>query len=126
MRVSFAESSYEAAITSRENCCVYATLDVAVKLSDPPERLVDVGIVAESIRGDGDISFRYAAYIPRWPHVGARFDADETEFTVTVVMSALGEDFDANQTYRLRFYGTSDRVSVGTPATATITIDASQ
>ena len=39
-------------------------------------------------------------------------------------MSALGEEFDANQTYRLRFDGMSDRVSVGTPATATITIKA--
>ena len=40
-------------------------------------------------------------------------------------MSALGEEFDANQTYRLRLAGTSDRVSVGTPATATITVSGS-
>ena len=125
VQVSFAQSSYEAAITSREKCCVYAQLDVIVNLSAAPERFVDAGIVAESIRGEGDISFRYAAYIPRWPHVGATFDADETEFTVTVVMSALGEEFDANQTYRLRFDGMSDRVSVGTPATATITVSGS-
>ena len=125
VQVSFAQSSYEAAITSREECCVYAQLDVIVNLSAAPERFVDAGIVAESIRGEGDISFRYAAYIPRWPHVGATFDADETEFTVTVVMSALGEEFDANQTYRLRFDGMSDRVSVGTPATATITVSGS-
>ncbi len=98
---------------------------MTVKLSAAPERFVDVGIVAESIRGDGDIYLAYAAYIPREPHVGATFDADETEFTVTVVMKALGEEFDANQTYRLRFDGMSDRVSVGTPATATITINAS-
>ena len=44
---------------------------------------------------------------------------------MTVVMSALGEEFDADQTYRLRFDGMSDRVSVGTPATATITVSGS-
>ena len=126
VQVSFAQSSYEAAITERTKYSVYANLDVTVKLSAAPERFVDVGIVAESIRGDGEISFKYAASIPRWPHVGARFDADETEFTVTVVMKALGEEFDANQTYRLRFVGMSERVSVGTPATATITVSGSQ
>ena len=125
VQVSFAQSDYKADITSQEKCCVYAQLDVTVKLSAAPERFVDVGIVAESIRGDGDIRFRYAAYIPREPHVGATFYADETEFTVTVVMSALGEEFDANQAYRLRFDGMSDRVSVGTPATATITVSGS-
>ena len=126
VQVSFAQSSYEAAITSQKKCCVYARLDVTVNLSAAPERYVNAGIVAESIRGDGDIRFRYAAYIPSGPpYVGAQFYADETEFTVTVVMSALGEEFDANQTYRLRFVGMSDRVSVGSPATATITINAS-
>ena len=125
VQVSFAQSSYEAAITSRESCCVYATLDVTVSLSAAPQRFVDVGIVAESIRGDGDIYFAYAAYIPREPHRGATFDADETEFTVTVVMKALGEEFDADQTYRLSFDGMSDRVWVGTPATATITVSGS-
>ena len=124
VQVSFAQSDYKAA-TSREKCCVYAQLDVTVNLSAAPERFVDVGIVAESIRGDGDIYFAYAAYIPRRPHRGATFDADETEFTVTVVMSALGEEFDANQTYRLRFDGMSDRVSVGSSATATITVSGS-
>ena len=124
VRVSFAQSNYAAAITERTKYSVYANLDVTVKLSAVPERFVDAGIVAESIRGDGDISFRYAAYIPREPYVGATFYADETAFTVTVVMKALGEEFDANQAYRLRFVGMSDRVSVGTPATATITINA--
>ena len=124
VQVSFAQSNYAAAITERTKYSVYATLDVTVKLSAVPERFVDAGIVAESIRGDGDISFRYAAYIPREPYVGATFYADETAFTVTVVMKALGEEFDANQAYRLRFVGMSDRVSVGTPATATITINA--
>ena len=71
----------------------------------------------------GDIYLAYAAYIPRGPHRGAAFYADETEFTVRIVMKALGEEFDANQTYRLRFVGMSDRVSVGSPATATITIN---
>ena len=125
VQVSFAESNYEAAITERTKYSVYANLDVTVKLSAVPERFVDAGIVAESIRGDGDISFRYAAYIPREPYVGATFYADETEFTVRIVMKALGEEFDANQTYRLRFDGMSDRVSVGTPATATITVSGS-
>ena len=126
VQVSFAQSSYEAAITSRENCCVYARLDVIVKLSAAPERYVNAGIVAESISGGGDIYLAYAAYIPSGPpYVGAQFYADETEFTVTVVMSALGEEFDADQTYRLRFVGMSDRVSVGTPATATITVSGS-
>ena len=125
VQVSFAQSNYAAAITSRENCCVYARLDVTVNLSAAPERFVHAGIVAESIRGDGDIYLAYAAYIPRRPHRGATFDADETEFTVTVVMSAVGEEFDANQTYRLRFVGVSDRVSVGTLATATITVSGS-
>ena len=126
VQVSFAQSSYEAAITSQKKCCVYARLDVTVNLSAAPERYVNAGIVAESIRGGGDIRFRYAAYIPSGPpYVGAQFYADETEFTVTVVMSALGEEFDADQTYRLRFVGMSDRVSVGSPATATITINAS-
>ena len=37
-------------------------------------------------------------------------------------MNAVGE-FDANQTYRLRFDGMSYRMSVGSPATATITIN---
>ena len=100
---------------------------MTVKLSAAPERYVNAGIVAESISGGGDIyASAYAAYIPSGPpYVGAQFYADETEFTVTVVMSALGEEFDANQTYRLRFVGMSDRVSVGSPATATITINAS-
>ena len=98
---------------------------MTVKLSALPERFADVGIVAGSIRGGGDIRFRYAACIPRWPYVGATFDAGETEFTVTVAMSALGEEFDANQTCRLRIGGTSDRVSVGTPATAAITVSGS-
>ena len=125
VQVSFAQSNYEAAITSQENCCVYARLDVTVNLSAAPERFVHAGIVAESIRGGGDIYFAYAAYIPRRPHRGATFYADETEFTVTVVMSAVGEEFDADQAYRLRFVGMSDRVSVGTPATATITVSGS-
>ena len=126
MQVSFAQSDYEAAITSQEKCCVYAQLDVTVNLSAAPERYVNVGIVAESISGGGDIYLAYAAYIPSGPpYVGAQFYADETEFTVTVVMKALGEEFDADQTYRLRFDGMSDRVSVGTLATATITINAS-
>ena len=89
-----------------------------------PERVVDMGIVPESTQGGGHIHFEYSAYIPRGPHSGAAFDADETEFTVTVVMNAVGE-FDANQTYRLRFDGMSYRMSAGSPATATITINGS-
>ena len=100
---------------------------MAVKLSAAPERYVNAGIVAESIRGGGDIYLAVRRLHPQrcrrtWAQ---QFDADETEFIVTVVMSALGEEFDADQTYRLRFVGMSDRVSVGTPATATITVSGS-
>ena len=41
---------------------------------------------------------------------------------MTVVMNAVGE-FDANQTYRLEFKGMSYKMFVGSPATATITIN---
>ena len=83
-----------------------------------------MGIVAESIQGGGDIHFEYSAYIPRGPHSGAHFHADDTEFTLQIYISARG-GFDPNQTYRLRFDGMSYRMSAGSPATATITINAS-
>ena len=51
---------------------------------------------------------------------GAALGADETEFTLTVVVSAL-VNFDATQTYQLRFGCISHRVSAGSPASATIT-----
>ena len=51
---------------------------------------------------------------------GAALGADETEFTLTVVVSAL-VNFDATQTYQLRFGCISHRVSAGTQATGTIT-----
>ena len=79
---------------------------MTVQLSAIPERFVDVGIVPESTQGSGNIRLGYSAYIPRGPHSGAAFDAGETEFTVTVVMNAVDE-FDPNQTYRLRFHGMS-------------------
>ena len=123
VQVSFEQANYEVTSTYREGSSVYARVRVTVKLSALPERFVDVGIVAESIRGGGDIYLGSSAYIPRGPHSGAAFDADETKFTVTVVMSAEGE-FDPNQIYRLRFDGMSYRVSVGSPATATNTINA--
>ena len=123
VEVSFEQANYEVTSTYRSGRRTYARLDVKVKLSAAPERFVDVGIVAESTRGGGRIHLGSSAYIPRGPHSGAAFDADETEFTVTVVMSAT-DGFDPNQTYQLSFEGMSDRVSVGTPATATITINA--
>ena len=93
-----------------------------VKLSAAPERFIDVGIVAESIRGYGHIHFEYSAYIPRGPHDGAHFHEDDTEFTLQIYISASG-GFDPNQTYQLRFDGMSYKMFVGSPATATITIN---
>ena len=84
-----------------------------------------MGIVAESIQGGGGIHFEYSAYIPRGPHDGAHFYADDTEFTLQVYISARG-GFDANQTYRLKFKGMSYKMFVGSPATATITINANR
>ena len=80
-----------------------------------------MGIVPESIQGDGDIHFEYSAYIPRGPHSGAHFYSNDTEFTLQIYISAEGE-FDPDQTYQLRFDGMSYRMSAGSPATATITI----
>ena len=124
VEVFFEHANYEVTSTYRSGPRVYARLDVTVQLSAIPERFVDVGIVPKSIQGGGNIRLGYSAYIPRGPHSGAAFDADETEFTVTVVMNAVGE-FDANQTYRLRFHGMSYKMFPGSPATATITINAS-
>ena len=87
-----------------------ATLDhAALTTTAVPERFVDVGIVEESIQGSGHIHFEHSAYIPRGPYSGAHFYEDDTEFALIVYISALGE-----------FDGVSDRVSVGSPATATI------
>ncbi len=107
---------------SRNEKYEYARLNVKVKLSAPPERFVDVGVVAKSIRGGGGIHFEYSAYIPRGPHDGAHFYADDTEFTLQVYISARG-GFDPNQTYRLEFKGMSYKMFVGNPAKATITIN---
>ena len=81
-----------------------------------------MGIVPESIQGDGDIHFEYSAYIPRGPHSGAHFHAGDTEFTLQIYISADG-GFDADQTYRLRFDGMSYKMFPGSPATATITVN---
>ena len=123
VEVSFEQANYEVTNISRDGTTEYARLNVKVKLSAAPERFIDVGIVAESIQGDGDIHLEYSAYIPRGPHSGAHFHADDTEFTLQIYISARG-GFDANQTYRLRFKGMSYKMSVGSPATATITINA--
>ena len=109
---------------SRNEKYEYARLNVKVKLSAVPERFVDVGIVAKSIQGGGGIHFEYSAYIPRGPHDGAHFYADDTEFTLQIYISARG-GFDPNQTYKLEFKGMSYKMFVGSPATATITINAS-
>ena len=121
--VFFEQANYEVTSTQQEGKGVSARLEIKVKLSAAPERFIDVGIIAESIQGGGGIHFEYSAYIPRGPHDGAHFYADDTEFTLQVYMSAVG-GFDANQTYRLRFKGMSYKMFVGSPATATITINA--
>ena len=99
----------------------YARLNVKVKLSAVPERFIDVGIVAESIQGNGHIHFEYSAYIPRGPHSGAHFYAEDTEFTLIIYIRASG-GFEPNQTYRLSFKGRSYKMLEGSPAKATITI----
>ena len=121
VEVFFEQAKYEVTSVSQDENTEYARLEVKVKLSAAPERFIDVGIVPESIQGNGDINFEYSAYIPRGPHSGAHFYSNDTEFTLIVYMSAVGE-FDSNQTFRLSFEGMSYRMSVGSPATATITI----
>ena len=121
--VFFEQANYEVTNVIRDGKAEYARLNVKVKLSAAPERFIDVGIVAESIQGGGGIHFEYSAYIPRGPHDGAHFYADDTEFTLQIYISARG-GFDPNQTYRLSFEGMSYKMSVGSPATATITINA--
>ena len=122
--VFFEKANYEVTNIQQDGTTEYARLNVKVKLSAAPERFIDVGIVAESIQGGGGIHFEYSAYIPRGPHDGAHFYADDTEFTLQIYISARG-GFDANQTYRLKFKGMSYKMFVGSPATATITINAS-
>ena len=121
--VFFEQANYEVTNVIRDGKAEYARLNVKVKLSAAPERFVDVGIIAESIQGGGGIHFEYSAYIPRGPHDGAHFYADDTEFTLQIYISARG-GFDANQTYRLKFKGMSYKMFVGSPAMATITINA--
>ena len=123
VQVFFEQANYEVTSVSQDENTEYARLNVKVKLSAAPERFIDVGIVAESIQGGGGIHFEHSAYIPRGPHSGASFDADETEFTLRIYISARG-GFDANQTYQLSFDGMSYRMSAGSPAT--ITIDPAQ
>ncbi len=123
VEVSFAQSSYQVTSITRNERIVSTKIDVTVRLSANPERFVNMGIVAESIRGDGGIYFGYSAYIPRGPTSGAAFYESETEFTLTVVIWAW-EEFDPDQTYRLSFGGLPHRVSAGNPATATITVNA--
>ena len=124
VQVFFEQANYEVTSvrTSGSGNTEYARLNVKVKLSAAPERFIDVGIVAESIQGDGGIHFEYSAYIPRGPHDGAHFYADDTEFTLQIYISA-SDGFDPNQTYQLRFEGMSYRMSAGSPATATITVN---
>ena len=120
--VFFEQANYEVTNVIRDGKAEYARLNVKVKLSAAPERFIDVGIVAESIQGGGGIHFEYSAYIPRGPHDGAHFYADDTEFTLQIYISARG-GFDANQTYRLKFKGMSYKMFVGSPAMATITVN---
>ena len=120
--VFFEQANYEVTNVIRDGTTEYARLNVKVKLSAAPERFIDVGIVAESIRGYGSIHFEYSAYIPRGPHDGAHFYEEDTEFTLQIYISARG-GFDPNQTYRLKFDGMSYKMFVGSPAMATITIN---
>ena len=122
VEVFFEQANYEVTNVIRDGTTEYARLNVKVKLSAAPERFIDVGIVAESVRGYGSIHFEYSAYIPRGPHDGAHFYAADTEFTLQIYISARG-GFDPNQTYRLEFDGMSYKMFVGSPATATITIN---
>ena len=121
VEVFFEQANYQATNVSKDENTEYARLEVKVKLSAAPERFIDVGIIPESIQGDGDIHFEYSAYIPRGPHSGAHFYSNDTEFTLRIYISAT-DGFDANQTYQLRFEGMSYRMSAGSPETATITI----
>ena len=123
VEVFFEHANYEVTSVSQDENTQYARLEVKVKLSASPERFIDVGIVAESTQGDGDINFEYSAYIPRGPHSGAHFYSNDTEFTLRIYISAT-DGFDPNQTYRLGFDGMSYRMSAGSPETATITINA--
>ena len=122
VQVFFEQTNYEVTSTQQEGKGVSARLQVKVKLSAVPERFIDVGIVPESIQGSGGIHFEYSAYIPRGPHDGAHFYEEDTEFTLQIYISA-SDGFDANQTYRLRFKGMSYKMFVGSPATATITVN---
>ena len=122
VEVFFEQANYEVTNVIREGKAEYARLDVKVKLSAVPERFVDVGIIAKSIQGGGGIHFEYSAYIPRGPHDGAHFYADDTEFTLRIYISD-SDGFDANQTYRLEFDGMSYKMFEGSPETATITIN---
>ena len=125
VEVFFEHANYEVTSVSQDENTEYARLNVKVKLSAAPERFIDVGIVPESIQGDGHIHFEYSAYIPRGPHDGAHFYTEDTEFTLRIYISARG-GFDPNQTYRLTFDGMSYKMLAGSPATATITIDPTQ
>ena len=121
VEVPFEHANYVVSNPEQYGNTEFARVRVKVKLSAAPERFIDVGIVPESIQGDGRIHFEHSAYIPRGPHSGAHFHEDDTEFTLVVYISAEG-GFDANQTYQLRFDGMSYKMSAGSPATATITI----
>ena len=124
VKVSFGDAAYKVTSIQRDGRFVYGAVDVTVNLSAAPERFVDMEIVAKSTQGDGDVYFSYAAYVRRASAGGAAFDADDTEFTLTVVVSAV-DAFDPGQTYRLSFGDLPDRVSAGTPATATVTVNVS-
>ena len=121
VEVFFEHANYEVTSVSQDGNAEYARLNIKVKLSAAPERFIDVGIVPESIQGDGDINFEYSAYIPRGPHSGAHFYSNDTEFTLRIYISAT-DRFDPDQTYQLKFEGMSYRMSAGSPETATITI----
>ena len=109
-------------IEKRDGSFVSARIEIPVRMSARPERFVNVGIIAESTQGDGNIYFAYSAYVPRWSYSGASFKAGETEFRVIVVVSAIDE-FDPNQTYRLSFADMPHRVSAGSPSMVTITVN---
>ena len=127
VEVSFAQSSYEVTSTYRVGSFVSAKIDVTVRLSANPKRFVNMGIVAESTLGDGGIYFGCSANVPRGARADQRRSILRRRNRVHPDRRHLGVERvrpGPDQTYRLSFGGLSHRVSAGSPATATITVNA--
>ena len=125
VEVSFAQSSYEVTSTYRVGSFVSAKIDVTVRLSANPKRLVNMGIVAESTLGDGGIYFGYSANVPRGARADQRRSILRRRNRVHPDRRHLGvERVRPEPDHRLSFGGLSHRVSARSPATATITVNA--